>query len=231
LAKFTTHPRLRVRFFVAPGPHGKIRRNKRVFTGVYFEELLLGVGGETMKSWQLTLAVMVLLGLLSGLAVNIFPDKAYVAWTWISRQDRRNTLDNDSVGMMQIPPISPGSRSTVLPSTQAAAIMRLSSRVAPKVEETWQASEADIVALETNLQQISGLRCIWGTTSLGIVGPQSFFRQYVAIIVAGRQLIYETRFTTWMLRHSWRNGWSMFPTADHIFGAQYSILQPVRSPT
>jgi hypothetical protein len=62
------------------------------------------------------------------------------------------------------------------------------------VEGTWEATEADIDALERNLQEISNLRSIWGTRSLRIVDPRSFYRQYIAIVVAGRRLIYVNAF-------------------------------------
>jgi hypothetical protein len=145
-----------------------------------------------MKPWRLTLAAIGVLALLTALANNIFPYETHAAWTWLTLQHRQNA--GSLIEMGHRPPFSPGSRSILLPPAEAGAIMHLCSRHGPKVEGTWQATEADIDVLESNLQQISGLRCIWGTRSLKIVDPQSFYRQYVAIVVAGRRLIYVNAF-------------------------------------
>jgi hypothetical protein len=142
-----------------------------------------------MKSWRLMLVAIAFFGLLSVTANNIFPDEAYAAWARLARQERQDTAGSDPIGVMHRPPIFPGSRSIVLPATQAAAITHLCSRVGPKVEGTWDATEADIDALETNLQEVSDLRSTWGSRSLRIVDPRSFYRQYIAIVVAARRLI------------------------------------------
>lgn len=78
--------------------------------------------------------------------------------------------------------------SVLLPRAEAQSIARLCSREAPeKVDGSWVPSKADLEALESHIPEIAKLSG-WQERKMG--DPRSFYRQYVAIVVRGRRLIY-----------------------------------------
>ena len=78
--------------------------------------------------------------------------------------------------------------SVLLPRAEARSITRLCSREAPtKVDGSWEPTKADLEALESRIPEIASLSG-WRARKMG--DPRSFYRQYVAINVQGRRLIY-----------------------------------------
>ena len=71
------------------------------------------------------------------------------------------------------------SKSALLPQKEAQSVTRLCSRGGPgKVDGSWEPTKADLQLLESRLSKIQ------------IKNPESYYRQYVAIMVKGRKLIY-----------------------------------------
>jgi hypothetical protein len=87
-------------------------------------------------------------------------------------------------------------RFVVLPVRAAAGIAN---------SGTWQPTKADLDGLEANLSQISGLKADGWNASVHIDHPEQYFRQYVAIIRAGRMTIYVNAFCDKQPLSYWRD--------------------------
>lgn len=82
-------------------------------------------------------------------------------------------------------------KSVLLPSSEAQNVTKLCSRGGPaKVKGSWEPMKAELDALESRLPRIAKLRSIGGLDGIQIKHPNHYYRQYVAIIVEGRKLIY-----------------------------------------
>jgi hypothetical protein len=55
---------------------------------------------------------------------------------------------------------------------------------------SWKPTAADIAGLEASLPQIAGLKAERWNAKVRIENPEKYFRQYLAVAVAGRNLIY-----------------------------------------
>ena len=93
---------------------------------------------------------------------------------------------------------SPATRFVLLPASEATLIPN---------EGTWQPAKADIDGLEARLQQLSSVKAEDRSASqITIDHPRQYFRQYVAAIREGKQLIYinafcdEAQFPDWHRR-------------------------------
>ena len=86
-------------------------------------------------------------------------------------------------------------RSAVLGEEQAEAVVQQCSRAAPAMEGTWEPSPQDVAQLEADLGQVHRMRseeCCFGGG--GVDDVNSFFRQYVGVIVGGHRMIYVNAF-------------------------------------
>lgn len=81
--------------------------------------------------------------------------------------------------------------SVLLPPSEANSVTRLCSRGGPgKVDGSWQPTKAELEVMESRLPQISRLKSGGGLVGLRIRHPNHYYRQYVAIVVGGRNFIY-----------------------------------------
>jgi hypothetical protein len=83
----------------------------------------------------------------------------------------------------------------LLPESSAQEVSKLCSREGPKVDGTWTPTAADLQGLEGKLSQLSKLKSNGGMTNIHIANPARYYRQYVAVVVAGRKLIYINAFS------------------------------------
>jgi hypothetical protein len=85
--------------------------------------------------------------------------------------------------------------SVLLPESAAKEVSALCSREGlDNVDGSWRPKNADIVAMESNLWRISKLRSEDGVVGARVRHPERDFRQYVAVVVSGRKLIYINAF-------------------------------------
>lgn len=89
---------------------------------------------------------------------------------------------------------SPSSRFVLLPESEKGAVSRPCSRRGPKVDGSWKATQHQIATLESNLKHISSLRSAGSLRGKSISHPEDCYRQYIAVIVGGRKLIYVNAF-------------------------------------
>ena len=84
----------------------------------------------------------------------------------------------------------------ILASEYAASVTRQCSRDAPThFEGTWVPTEEDIAELETQLKAVEEMAstvCCWPGRSVD--GVENYYRQYVGIVMEGRELIYINAF-------------------------------------
>jgi hypothetical protein len=85
-------------------------------------------------------------------------------------------------------------RFVLLAENEKGAVLRLCSRLGPKVEGKWKPTEQDVAKLESNLTRISSLRSAGTLKGMSIAHPEDCYRQYIPVIVAGRKLIYVNAF-------------------------------------
>lgn len=83
----------------------------------------------------------------------------------------------------------------ILPESAAKEVSNLCSREGPKVDGSWKPTAADLQGLETSLSQLSKLKSNGGMAGIRIANPARYYRQYVAVVVAGRKLIYINAFS------------------------------------
>ena len=90
---------------------------------------------------------------------------------------------------------------------------RLATRIAK--QGTWQPTKADIDGIEANLSQVSKLKAEnWKSPAIRIDHPETYFRQYIAILRDGKRRIYVNAFCderiTFLLARPPRSGrrWS-----------------------
>ena len=78
----------------------------------------------------------------------------------------------------------------LLPESEATAYAKLFSEHPNAEVQSWEPTVADIEGLETNLAQISSLKENGPVPSRHIDDPTQYFRQYVAIVEAGKRRIF-----------------------------------------
>lgn len=85
--------------------------------------------------------------------------------------------------------------SVLLPAREAKTLASLYPKKGPaRVSGSWQATTADIEALEANLSHISDFKFKFRSASDHIEHPDQYFRQYVAVLIAGRKRIFVNAF-------------------------------------
>jgi hypothetical protein len=85
--------------------------------------------------------------------------------------------------------------SVVLPEGAAKDLAGLCSRPGPpKFDSTWQPTETDVRAMESQLSRISLLQSRDVPPAYRIEHAERYFRQYVGIVVGKRKLIYINAF-------------------------------------
>ena len=91
--------------------------------------------------------------------------------------------------------VEPG-RSVVLPPSAVEAVLDLCSRAGPvDIEGTWLVPASVVEQLEADLYKVSRMRsdecCLLGAR---VRKPGEFYRQYVGIVIEGRELVYVNAF-------------------------------------
>jgi len=85
----------------------------------------------------------------------------------------------------------------VMPRIDLHGALNLCSREGvPTVDGSWEPTEGDLKGLESNLSRISKLRSMDGLRGVRIVHPSRYYRQYVAVVVGGRKMIYVNAIAT-----------------------------------
>lgn len=139
----------------------------------------------------------VVLGGVTILATNLFPNQAYAVLQTVRALTRSHTVEVAE----NSPPLQESSSSSKSPtvlyvvlSGREKSVSKLCSRPGPKVDGGWKATEQDIATLESNLKRITLLRSAGILKGIRVAHPENCYRQYIPIIVAGRKLIYVNAF-------------------------------------
>jgi len=96
-------------------------------------------------------------------------------------------------------------RSVVLPQQEARNVAQICSRQGPpKFGTTWQPTATDVRAMESHLSRISRLQSKSGLLGVRVHHPDSYYRQYLGIVIGTRQLIYINAFCAEKPPADWR---------------------------
>jgi hypothetical protein len=96
-------------------------------------------------------------------------------------------------------------RSVLLPAHEAKAVSDRYSREWPEAfDGSWNPSKTDLEGLESSLSQISNLPILGYGSRIHIDHPDQYFRQYIAVTVAGKQRIFVSAFCDDKPPSDWR---------------------------
>ena len=90
--------------------------------------------------------------------------------------------------------------SVLLPSSAARSIPKQ-----PPNQGSWKPTRSDLADMEANLSQVAVLNIQGWPSRLHIDHPESYLRQYVAVIYGGKKLIYVNAFCDAPPPPDWRN--------------------------
>jgi hypothetical protein len=97
-------------------------------------------------------------------------------------------------------------RSVLLPSSEARAVSsRYARERAEKFDGSWNPAKADLDGLESNLSQISDMTIYGWDSKIRIDHPTQYFRQYVAVRIAGQKRIFVNAFCDEKPPFYWRD--------------------------
>jgi len=118
-------------------------------------------------------------------------------------------------------------RAVVLPATEAQSVPRLCSRDSvPAVEAGWLPAPTDVAVIQKKFPEIQKLQRTSRDSGVPIEAPQSYYRQYVGVIVGGRKFIYINAICG-KPSASWRN--KLEDTCDG--GCNWGVLFDVQTGT
>jgi hypothetical protein len=96
-------------------------------------------------------------------------------------------------------------RSVLLPEHEAKVVAdRYSRDWAAAFDGSWKPSKSDLDGLESSLSQISQLPILGWGSRIHIDHPEQYFRQYIAVTVAGKQRIFVSAFCNEKPPSDWR---------------------------
>lgn len=96
-------------------------------------------------------------------------------------------------------------RWTLLPEAEADRAKQLCSRPGPpKFQATWKPTESHIQTMESRLSRISRLRTKSGIVGVQIKHPDSYYRQYLGVVINGRKFIFINAFCDDKPPETWR---------------------------
>jgi hypothetical protein len=96
-------------------------------------------------------------------------------------------------------------RWVLLPSHEVQAVSnRYARERAEKYDGSWQPTKADLDGLEANLSQISALEIYGWENRIHIEHPEQYYRQYVAVMVSGKRMIFVNAFREEKPPSDWR---------------------------
>jgi len=85
--------------------------------------------------------------------------------------------------------------SVLLPAHELKTVSdRYSKERSEKYDGTWEPTKADLDGLEKSLPQISKMKIFGWPPVVQIEHPEQCFRQYVAVLVAGKRMIFVNAF-------------------------------------
>jgi hypothetical protein len=97
-------------------------------------------------------------------------------------------------------------RSALLPAHVARAVSsRYAYERSEKFDGNWNPAKADLDGLESNLSQISDMKIYGWDSKIRIDHPAQYYRQYVAVRVAGQKRIFVNAFCDEKPPLDWRN--------------------------
>jgi hypothetical protein len=102
--------------------------------------------------------------------------------------------------------VVPPGRSVVLRASESEAALKLCSRSGPgDVEGSWDVPTDVVAPLEQDLHKLSRLKAT-GCCSPGgrIRNPESYFRQYLGLVVDGRRVVYVNAFKSAATHPRWQ---------------------------
>jgi len=86
-------------------------------------------------------------------------------------------------------------RSVLLPQHEWKAVStRYSYERSENYDGSWKPSQADLDGLEANLPLISKMKILGWSSNIHIDRPAQYYRQYVAILVSGKRMIFVNAF-------------------------------------
>jgi hypothetical protein len=97
-------------------------------------------------------------------------------------------------------------RSVLLPAHEAKAVSNWYSKDrSESFDGSWTPNKADIDGLESNLSQISNMKIFGWESRIRIDHPDQYYRQYVAVSVAGQKRIFVNAFCDEKPPIDWRD--------------------------
>ncbi|MGD0801761.1 MAG: hypothetical protein ABR906_10630 [Terracidiphilus sp.] len=94
----------------------------------------------------------------------------------------------------------------LLPSTETNNLANMFPKDGQeKIDGSWQPTKSQIETLETNITRISDLRSFGAPKGEKIEHPENYFRQYLAVVRAGKNLIYVNALCEVQYNIDWRN--------------------------
>ncbi|MGA2832046.1 MAG: hypothetical protein ABSE55_03145 [Terracidiphilus sp.] len=97
-------------------------------------------------------------------------------------------------------------RFVLLPASEARNLAEMYPKDGPeKINGSWQPTKSQIESLEANLHHVSDLKSFGAPKSERIEHPEQYFRQYLAVVRDGQNLIYINSFCQIQNISNWRN--------------------------
>ena len=97
-------------------------------------------------------------------------------------------------------------RFVLLPASEARSLAEMYPEEGPdKIDGDWQPTKLQIENLEANLHHLSDLRSFGAPKGEKIERPEQYFRQYLAVVRDGQNLIYINSFCQTQYVSNWRN--------------------------
>jgi hypothetical protein len=131
------------------------------------------------------------------------------------------------LGFLFLIPIAPGQkeRSVLLPAHQVKVVSeRYSTERSEKYEGAWEPDKTDLDGLEKSLPQVSKMKISGWPSSIHIAHPEQYFRQYVAVIVTGKKMIFVNAFSEVQDFPRWRD--RLVLVADGDLGFWQALYDP-----
>jgi hypothetical protein len=109
-------------------------------------------------------------------------------------------------------------RSVLLPVHELKSVSdRYSSDRSEKYDGTWEPTKADLDGLEKSLPQVSKIKIFGWATKIHIEHPELYYRQYVAVLVAGKKMIFVNAFRYVQEFPQWRDRLVLVHDGDLCF--------------
>lgn len=97
-------------------------------------------------------------------------------------------------------------RTVLLPSRKVKAVSdRYSRDRSEKYDGNWVPAKADLDGLEKSLPQVSKMKILGWPLRIHIEHPEQYFQQYVAVLVAGKKMIFVNAFRDVQEFPQWRD--------------------------